>query len=308
MEFVIDTKTLSKKFGDRTVVDQIQLQIRRGECFGILGPNGAGKSTTMQMLYGSLLITSGEAYVLGINVQTHRKELRSRIGVVPQEDGLDPDFNVRENLNLYAGYHGMEPEVAQTRSDELLRLMRLEDHSESSMEQLSGGFRRRLALARGMLNHPEILFLDEPTSGLDPQARLWIWDFLAKIKAEMGTVMLTTHYMEEAEAVCDRVAIMDGGKILTIGAPKFLAQEHIGKEVIEVDATEEELKYYRNRLNGLGYQIHSLPRKMNVYLKEFQDNRAVLNAVQGTKVTLRPPTLNDVFLKLAGHDLRQDIQ
>jgi lipooligosaccharide transport system ATP-binding protein len=308
LEYIIDTKSLTKKFGDRLIVDQVQLQVKRGECFGILGPNGAGKSTTMQMLYGSLMVSSGEAYVLGINVQSHRRELRARVGVVPQEDGLDPDFNVRENLLLYAGYHGIEGSVAQSRADELLRLMRLEDHSEKSMDELSGGMRRRLSLARGMLNHPEVLFLDEPTSGLDPQARLWIWDFLEKIKSDMGTVMLTTHYMEEAEAVCDRVAIMDNARILTVGTPKELIKLHIGREVVEVDASEEELKYYRNRLSGLGYQIYSLPRKMNIYLQDFQDNRAVLNAVQGTKVTLRPPTLNDVFLKLAGHELRQDIQ
>lgn len=304
---VVDVKGLQKSFGDRKVVAGIDLQVYQSECFGILGPNGAGKSTTMQMLYGTMSVTGGEAHVLGINVRTHPRELKSRIGVIPQEDGLDTEFSVRENLLLYSGYHGLDQDIAITRASELLRLMRLEEHVDRSVEQLSGGMRRRLAIARGMINHPEVLFLDEPTSGLDPQARLWIWDFLARIKEEMGTVVLTTHYMEEAEAICDRVAIMDKGKVLTVGTPKDLIQEHIGREVIEIDVDLSDLNYYRGRLMSQGYAHAVIRNQIHVHLSAEQESKQALSLVGGKKLTLRPPTLNDVFLKLAGHDLRDDL-
>lgn len=305
---IVQVKSLNKKFGDRSVVNSVSFEVYKGECFGILGPNGAGKSTTMSILYGALSKTAGEAYVLGINLDDDKKFLRSQVGVVPQEDGLDPDFSLRENLLLYAGYMGVEPAAARQKVEELLRLMRLEDHADKMMDELSGGMRRRLALARGLLNSPSIIFLDEPTSGLDPQARLWIWDFLEKIKSEMGTVMLTTHYMEEAQVLCDRVAIMDYGKILCIGTPKELIRDYIGKEVIEVETHPDNLRYFKKRLEPAGYIIQMLNRRMNVYLQEGESSAPILEVAQGSKITMRPPTLNDVFLRLAGHELRQDIQ
>ncbi len=303
---VVEAKGLQKKFGDSQVVAGIDLQVYQGECFGILGPNGAGKSTAMQMLYGTLSFTGGEAHLLGINVRTHARELKSRIGVIPQEDGLDTEFTVRENLLLYSGYHGIDQQISVTRASELLRLTRLEDSVDRPVEQLSAGMRRRLAIARGMINQPEILFLDEPTTGLDPQDRLWIWDFLVRIKAEIGTVVLSTRYMEEAELICDRVAIMDQGKILSVGTPKNLIQEHIGREVIELEVAPNELNYYRGRLLSQGY-VHSVLRnQIHVHLSADQDSKQVLSVIAGRKLTVRPPTLNDVFLKLAGHGLRED--
>lgn len=303
---VVEVKGLVKHYGDRVVVNGLSLEIYQGECFGVLGPNGAGKSTTMKMLYGSTRIDGGEAYLLGLNARSSMREIKSRIGVIPQEDGLDTEFTVKENLLLYAGYHGVDPQIAEHRTDDLLKLLRLEEYSAKTIGTLSGGLRRRVAIARGMINHPELLFLDEPTAGLDPQARIWIWGFLRKIKADMGTVVMTTHYMEEAEHICDRIAIMDQGKVLVIGEPKKLIKEQIGREVIEFEVTLEDMNYYLGRLNSSGYRYQVIRNQVNVHLRETDHAQSVMELLNGVNLTLRQPSLNDVFLKLAGHDLRDD--
>lgn len=302
----IEIKDLTKKYDDRVAVDGINLEIYKGECFGLLGPNGAGKSTTMKMMYCSALVTSGELYVLGLNVKKNYREIKSRIGVVPQEDGLDPDFTVLENLFVYASYHNIPAAEADLRAQALLRLMKLEEYQDRSVETLSGGMKRRLAIARGLINSPEVIFLDEPTTGLDPQARLWIWDFFKHLKSEKSTLVLTTHYMEEAEQMCDRVAIIDNGKILTIGKPRDLIRDLIGKEVVEFDTNPVDLNYYLGRLRAEGFAYQVIKDTVSVLVKENQEGRRVVDLIASDKIFIRKPTLNDVFLKLAGHQLRDE--
>jgi lipooligosaccharide transport system ATP-binding protein len=303
---IVEAKGLTKKYADRMVVDSLQLEVFQGECFGILGPNGAGKSTLMKMIYGSSAVTSGELFISGLNSRTNPREVKARIGVLPQDEGLDTDFTVRENLMLYSRYQGIDPEVAISRIEDLLKLMRLEESSEQYVHVLSGGMKRRLGIARAMINYPELLLLDEPTTGLDPQARLWIWSFLKKVKSEMGTIVLTTHYMEEAEQICDRVAIMNNGKILTIGNPRDLISEKIGTQVVEFHVARHELQYYLTRLTSLGFQYQVIRDQVNVYLPSADQVKNVLHIVSNLKVTTRPSTLSDVFLRLAGHDLRDE--
>lgn len=307
MKSVVEAKGLVKKYDDRLVIDRVEIEIQQGECFGILGPNGAGKSTLMRMMYCSSTVTEGELYVLGLNVKKDSRQIKSRIGVIPQDDGLDVDFTVKENLQMFSKYYRMPPTISQKRVEELLRLVRLDDRKDEDVQNLSGGMRRRLAIARGMINQPELLFLDEPTSGLDPQARLWIWDFLRQIKSDLGSVILTTHYMEEAEHLCDRIAIMDHGKILAIGSPKSLIENQIGKEVVDFDCTKSDLFYYTNRLKEKNYHYNVIRNTVTVYLPETNEGKKVIDFISSPKMTLRKPTLNDVFLKIAGHELREDI-
>jgi lipooligosaccharide transport system ATP-binding protein len=302
----IEIKDLTKKYDDKVAVDGIDLEIYKGECFGLLGPNGAGKTTAMKMMYCSALVTSGELYVLGLNVKKNFREIKSRIGVVPQEDGLDPDFTVLENLLVYASFHNIPAAEADLRAQALLRLMKLEEYQDRSVETLSGGMKRRLAIARGLINSPEVIFLDEPTTGLDPQARLWIWDFFKHLKSEKSTLVLTTHYMEEAEQMCDRVAIIDNGKILTIGKPRDLIRELIGKEVVEFDTNPVDLNYYLGRLRAEGFAYQVIKDTVSVLVKENQEGRRVVDLIASDKIFIRKPTLNDVFLKLAGHQLRDE--
>lgn len=305
-KIIVEAKGLAKRISDTPIVAGIDFQVYQGECFGILGPNGAGKSTTMRMMYGSSVATGGELYILGLNSKSSMKAIRARIGIVPQEDGLESEFTVAENLELFSRYHGVDPEVSLRRSDELLKLMRLEEHGDQFVRSLSGGMKRRLAIARSMVNHPELLFMDEPTSGLDPQARIWIWTFLKRLRAEMGTVILTTHYMEEAEQVCDRIAIMDKGKILSIGEPQQLIRDHIGAQVVEISIPRQDLQYYLARLATKNFRYQVIQDQINVHLRADEPSKDVLQIAEGLKVTLRNPTLSDVFLKLAGHDLRDE--
>lgn len=302
----IEIKDLTKKYDDKIVVDGINLEIFKGECFGLLGPNGAGKSTAMKMMYCSALVSSGELYVLGLNAKKNYREIKARIGVVPQDDGLDPDFTVLENLIVYASYHNIPKAESELRSQALLRLMKLEEYQDRSVETLSGGMRRRLAIARGLINSPEVIFLDEPTTGLDPQARIWIWDFFKNLKSEKSTLVLTTHYMEEAEQMCDRVAIIDEGKILTVGKPRDLIKDLIGKEVVEFDTNPVDLNYYLGRLRAEGFAYQVIKDTVSVLVKENQEGRRVVDLIASNKIYIRKPSLNDVFLKLAGHQLRDE--
>ncbi|MGZ3742445.1 MAG: ABC transporter ATP-binding protein [Pseudobdellovibrionaceae bacterium] len=305
-KIAVELKDLKKKYDENFVVNGINLEIPKGECFGLLGPNGAGKSTTMKMMYCSALVTSGELYVLGLNVKKNYREIKTRIGVIPQEDGLDPDFSVLENLLVYASYQEIPARVASGKAQLLLREMRLEEYADRSVDTLSGGMKRRLAIARGLLNNPELLFLDEPTTGLDPQARLWIWDFIKRLKIEKSTVILTTHYMEEAERLCDRVAIMDQGRILAMGKPSDLILEHIGIEVVEFETNPADLNYYLGRLREGGYTYQVIQDTVMILVNPSQEGRKAMNLIASDKILLRKPTLNDVFLKLAGHALRDE--
>lgn len=300
----IEAKGLTKRFDDKMAVAGINFEVRTGECFGVLGPNGAGKSTTMRMMYGLAKIDHGELFVLGMNMKSHSREVKAKIGVVPQEDGLDVDFSVLDNLLVYASYHEIPKDEALERAQGLLRLMKLDEVAYSPVEHLSGGMKRRLTIARSLINQPELLFLDEPTTGLDPQARLFIWDLLRKFKSDGKTIVLTTHYMEEAEQLCDRIAIMDKGIILTMGTPRSLIETHVGVQVLEIGLKTEDVAYFARKLSQDGVDFLTLQNKIVVFLRDKNRPEKILNTVPSQDIVFRPASLNDVFLRLAGHDLK----
>lgn len=304
MNSVIEAVNLVKKFGDVAAVKGISFRVREGECYGLLGPNGAGKTTTFRMIYGSSFITEGELYVLGLNAKEHIKKIKSDIGVVPQENGLDPDFSAIDNLLIYANYLAMSEEQAQTRAYDLLAMMQLEDHAEKQIEHLSGGMKRRLVLARALLAKPKLLFLDEPTTGLDPQARNWLWEELSNLKKSGTTLFLTTHYMEEAEYLCDRLSIMNAGTIVAEGRPDELIAQHVGKEVIEIDMDARGLENFVAGIkNKYVYQI--MRNKLKIFVKPNQNVREILSEVEGKTIVIRKASLNDVFLKISGNELHE---
>jgi lipooligosaccharide transport system ATP-binding protein len=228
---VVHAHALTKRFGAFTAVSEIEFRIGAGECFGFLGPNGAGKTSTMRMMQAVLKPTSGSLHVLGLDVATHGKQVRQRLGVCPQEDNLDVDLGVRENLLVYASYFGMSRGERERRADELLAFADLEAKADARVPELSGGMKRRLTIARALVARPDVLILDEPTTGLDPHARQQLWHKLRDLKERGVTMVLSTHYMEEAERLCDRLVIMDQGKILTEGTPQALIAEHVGAPI-----------------------------------------------------------------------------
>ncbi|OYZ18265.1 MAG: ATP-binding protein [Bdellovibrio sp. 28-41-41] len=304
LDTAIEAKNVVKKYSDFVALDGVSLDIKKGECFGLLGPNGAGKSTLMKLMYCQSLLTEGELYILGLNVKTNFREIKSKIGVVPQDNMLDEDFTLLENLKLFARYQQMEPSTVNEKIFHLLRLFKLEEFANHQIGQLSGGTQRRLCIARALIHSPDLLFLDEPTTGLDPQSRLWLWNFVKQMKDMAGTIIMTTHYIEEAEELCDRVAVIDHGKILAIDYPATLIKNHIGEEVVEFHSNSVDLNYYINRLkeNKFEYQVYH--NMVLVFIKPEQNSRILLEIIKSEKVTLRKPTLNDVFLKLAGYNLR----
>lgn len=304
METTIEAKGLTKKYADRVAVDEIHFEVRRGECFGLLGPNGAGKSSTMRMMYGLSSIHQGDLFVLGMNMKTHAKEVKARIGVVPQDDGLDIDFSVLDNLLIYASYHQIPLKDAAERAQNLLRLMKLDDVALSAVETLSGGMKRRLTIARSLINQPDVLFLDEPTTGLDPQARLFIWDHLRKFKADDKTIVLTTHYMEEAEQLCDRIAVMDRGRILALGTPSELIFKYAGVQVLEIGLKPEDIPYFSRRLDQDKYDFLPMENRIMLFLKDKSRPEKILNLIPSQEIVFRPAGLNDVFLRLSGYELR----
>ena len=302
MKSVIEANQLVKIYDDRRAVDGISFQVHEGECFGLLGPNGAGKTTTFKMFYGSCRITSGELFVLGMNAREHMREIKASIGVVPQENGLDPDFSVLENLIIYASYFGVRRATAKSRAIELLAMMQLEDYSQKEIETLSGGMKRRLVLARALLTRPKILFLDEPTTGLDPQARAWFWNELRNLQKRGTTLFLTTHYMEEAEELCGRILIMNKGRSVAEGAPRDLITSHVGREVVEFDIDPDKMDQYISRIkNKFAYQV--MRNRLKLFLRDNQNATDALSEVSSPNITLRKASLNDVFLKISGYEL-----
>ena len=301
-EFVVEARGLVKRFGAATVVDGIDLRVPRGGCFGVLGPNGAGKTTTLRMILGHSPPSGGELAVLGETMPAAGRRVRARIGVVPQEDNLDPDFTVMENLRVYAGYfprparRPLEPFLMS-----LLDFVALADRAEDRIQSLSGGMRRRLVIARALVNEPELLILDEPTTGLDPQIRHLIWSRLRELKYHGTTVLLTTHYMEEAERLCDRLAIIDHGRILAEDAPRRLVAGEVEPNVIEVRTgpgappPPELIRHARlEAIDGV-WHCHTA------------DPGAVLEILQRSpelEYLHRPANLEDVFLRLTGRELR----
>lgn len=296
---------LRKNFGDQCVVNDINFNVVPGECLGLLGPNGAGKTTTLRMILGHTLPDAGTLSVLGFNLPFQARQMRHLIGVVPQHDNLDPDFTVRENLTTYASYFNIDKSVLNKRIDELLVFAALENKSDARVTILSGGMKRRLILARALLNNPKLLILDEPTTALDPQARHMIWQNLRSLKLQGTTQILTTHYMEEAARLCDRVIIIDKGKLLVEGKPSDLVAKYIEPEVIEIHG-DNIMEWYERFRNLPEHRIEVIGDTLFCYC---QDEKLILNALQDysqLQYSRREANLEDVFLKLTGRELRDE--
>jgi len=300
---VIVARGLTKHFGGRQAVRGIDLDVPRGGCFGFLGPNGAGKTTTLRMILGQSPLTAGTLTVLGLPVPAGIREIRARTGVVPQADNQDPDFTVVENLRMYARYFGLKPAQVADRIEELLGFLELGDRKDAKMRELSGGMKRRLSIARALINDPELIMLDEPTTGLDPQVRHLIWTRLRKLKAAGKTLLLTTHYMDEAERLCDQLVVIDRGKIITQGSPQGLIREHIEPHVIEVQGEGSTVLPVFDGMPGV--RVLSVGETHYCYAQELSPVLARLETTPRLQYTHRVANLEDVFLKLTGHELRE---
>jgi lipooligosaccharide transport system ATP-binding protein len=300
---------LTKTFGAFTAVDGIDVEVPRGEAFGFLGPNGAGKSSTMRMIACVAPVSSGLLRILGMDPATQGPAIRARLGVVPQQDTLDLDLTVRENLYIYGRYFGLSRAVLRPKIDELLDFAQLTERADAKVEPLSGGMKRRLTIARSLINDPEILLLDEPTTGLDPQARHVLWDRLYRLKQAGVTLVLTTHYMDEAEQLCDRLVVMDAGRIVAQGSPQQLIDEHSSREVAELRFAPGENAAAAERLAGIAdgrsERVEVLPDRVLFYVSDGE--RAVTRAHERGLSTLsslvRRSSLEDVFLRLTGRSL-----
>jgi lipooligosaccharide transport system ATP-binding protein len=303
-EVLIKAQNLSKKYGDFVAVNNIDFAVFKGECCGFLGPNGAGKTTTIKMIHCVLPLTSGRLTVADMSVTENPREIKKMIGVAPQESNLDPDFTVLNNLLVYARYFDIPKQEAVKRSQELLKFLQLGEKAKVIIDELSTGMKRRLLLARALINAPQILLLDEPTTGLDPQARHLIWDKVRELKKSGVTIILTTHYMDEATELCDRTLIMDNGKIIEEGSPSTLIRKHVGEEVLEVDYDENTLKTLKEklpeaRIEVLSDRIHVFTDQPHGAFERFLEHFPARSA------TIRKANLEDVFLKLTGRGLRE---
>ncbi len=300
---MLNVAGLCKRYGDAEVVRGIDLQVRRGECFGLLGPNGAGKTTTLRLLLGLIEPDAGRIELAGIPVPARAREARMKIGVVPQMDNLDPDFSVRENLLAYGRYFGMTKAAIAARVPELLDFAGLAHKADARIVQLSGGMKRRLTLARALVHDPDILFLDEPTTGLDPQARHLIWQGLRRLIAAGKTIVLTTHFMDEAERLADRLAILDHGRIVVEGAPRTLIESHIEPAVVEVYGEGLDI-WTRDQASTVCQRHETVGETLFCYTDDAQRVIDALKQAPALRYLHRPSNLEDVFLKLTGRDLR----
>ena len=304
----VRARGVSKRFGERTAVAGIDFEVEPGICFGFLGPNGAGKTTTMKMVYGLATVDSGELTVLGMDARRERRQIKSRLGVVPQETNLDADLTVRENLLQQARYFGIDSAKAEERAAELLEFSLLADRGDERINGLSGGMKRRLLISRALMGDPELVVLDEPTTGLDPQARLAVWGALDRLRRRGVTLLLTTHYMEEAERLCDRLVIMDEGRIVAEGRPADLVRAHVGREVLELRLDENcDAERLVASLDG---QIQGHDRSERTVMLYADDAEAVLEQLDHDSyptesALVRRATLEDVFLRLTGRSLRE---
>ena len=299
---IVRATGLRKRFGEAEVVCGVDLAIRPGRCFGILGPNGAGKTTTLRMVLGQSPLSEGRLDVFGLSMPEHGRAVRARIGVVPQTDNLDPDFTVGENLRIYGAYFGLSNAVLDARIDALLDFVELRERANTKINTLSGGMRRRLTIARALINDPDLVILDEPTTGLDPQIRHLIWGRLRDLRERGKTLLLTTHYMEEAERLCDDIVVMDHGRILDHGTPRELIRRHVEAEVLEIrgdDATAQRL------LPANGGRAEVIGDTLYYYTANARSAVASLEAEPNLVFQHRPANLEDVFLKLTGRDLRE---
>src|SRR4051812_36633505 len=296
---------LRKSFGDFEAVKGIDVDVRRGEAFGFLGPNGAGKSSTMRMIAAVSPVSAGTLSILGLDPDADGPAIRARIGVCPQEDTLDTELTVRDNLFVYGRYFGIPRGEVNARTDELLEFVQLTEKAKSKVEDLSGGMKRRLTIARSLINRPDVLLLDEPTTGLDPQARHVLWDRLFRLKRQGVTLVLTTHYMDEAEQLCDRLVVMDKGRIVAEGSPRSLIDQWSTREVLELRFAADDHAEFAPSAEGLGERVEVLPDRLLVYTHD-GDAAAEALAARGLRplsVLVRRSTLEDVFLRLTGRTL-----
>lgn len=302
---MIVAKNLTKKYGDFVAVDGIDFVVKKGESFGLLGPNGAGKSTTMRMIASTSQRTSGELTVLGLDPNTHGPQIRAHLGVVPQQDNHDRELKVSENLYIYGRYFGLARKYLKTKIEELLDFAQLQEKRDVKVEELSGGMQRRLTIARGLINEPEILMLDEPTTGLDPQARHILWDRLFRLKEQGVTLVITTHYMDEAEQLCDRLIVMDKGKIMAEGSPADLIKQYSSKEVLEVRFGSARNAEVGEKLSKLGDRVETLPDRILIYSEDGEKILAQIHQLGFEPQTslVRRSSLEDVFLRLTGRTL-----
>ncbi len=302
---VIEATDLTKKYGDFTAVDSISFEVAQGESFGLLGPNGAGKSTTMRMIGGTSLRTSGSLRVLGLDPEERGPEVRASLGVVPQQDSLDEELRTRANLIVYGRYFGLPMSYLRPKAQELLEFAQLTDKADEKVDKLSGGMKRRLTIARGLINEPKVLLLDEPTTGLDPQARHVLWDRLFRLKEQGVTLVLTTHFMDEAEQLCDRLIVIDHGRIVAEGSPQELIRRYATKEVVEMRFGSDRNAAMEQSLVDLAEAMEVLPDRVLLYTA---DGEGVLDEVGRRGLTpltslVRRSSLEDVFLRLTGRSL-----
>ena len=304
-EPLIVAENLQKRFGEFTAVDGIDVQVQKGEAFGFLGPNGAGKSSTMRMIACVSPVTSGHLRVFGLDPAKHGADIRRRIGVVPQLDTLDTELSVQENLWLYGRFFDLPRAEAKRRAVELLEFAQLTERAKSVVDTLSGGMKRRLSIARSLINEPELLLLDEPTTGLDPQARHVLWDRLYRLKQQGVTLVLTTHYMDEAEQLCDRLVVMDQGKIVAEGSPRSLIEKYATREVLELRFAADGNEAAFAKLEGIGDRQELLPDRVLVYADDGEHALAETHrrGLAPESALVRRASLEDVFLLLTGRSL-----
>ena len=302
---VISASALTKKYKDFAAVDEISFDVAPGESFGLLGPNGAGKSTTMRMVGAVSTRTSGSLEILGLDPDAHGPEIRSQLGVVPQADNLDQELRVRDNLIVYGRYFGIPRAVIAKKADELLEFAQLSDRAKAKVDDLSGGMKRRLTIARALVNDPRILLLDEPTTGLDPQARHILWDRLFRLKEQGTTLVLTTHYMDEAEQLCDRLVVVDKGTIMAEGSPASLIRDHSSREVLEVRFGSDRNAEVAEQIKNAGDRVEVLPDRILVYSANGEAELAKMTEAGLEPITslVRRSSLEDVFLRLTGRSL-----
>jgi lipooligosaccharide transport system ATP-binding protein len=304
-EPVIVARDLVKKYKEFPAVGGISFEVAPGESFGLLGPNGAGKSTTMRMVGAVSTRTSGDLSILGLDPNQYGPEIRSQLGVVPQADNLDTELRVRDNLIVYGRYFGLPIKRVRQRADELLAFAQLEDKAKSKVDDLSGGMKRRLTIARALINDPRILLLDEPTTGLDPQARHILWDRLFRLKEQGTTLVLTTHYMDEAEQLCDRLVVVDKGVIMAEGSPASLIRDYSTREVLEVRFGSERNAQVAGELDGVGQRVEVLPDRILIYTDNGERELVTVTdrGLQPITSLVRRSSLEDVFLRLTGRSL-----
>ncbi len=304
-EALVHARNLTKRFGAFTAVDAIDFDVRPAEAFGFLGPNGAGKTSTMRMIACSSPVTNGELRVIGMDPRTQARQIKARLGVVPQIDNLDQELTVRENLEIYARYFDIPGDIARQRADELLDFVQLSERAKDQVDPLSGGMKRRLTIARSLINEPQLVILDEPTTGLDPQARHLLWDRLYRLKQRGATLIITTHYMDEAEQLCDRLVVMDKAKIVAEGSPRELIDRYSTREVLELRFVDGHGASLDGRLDGLAERSETLPDRLLLYT---DDGEGTLDEIHKRQIPVesalvRRSSLEDVFLRLTGRSL-----